>query len=260
MGGITVAAVTIVVFLLTTFTGTSTIINSMFLLYIAVAFFGSLYFPIARKNIRNKTVLSTYMLIIFVAMLFWVGVTGWFFSPFFYLLYLLAIVLSFILSPFATLLFVITLVGLFSPNIGSIDITLDFITIMSLFSIVPITYFLQKEYLYLRQQEKKVLILEEETQDLRNKVDEVLRNRVIKFAVNVRQPVNDMKQMAIFAQSEGKEKVHTALQKIAKLGDESLGLIEDFEVSVTGKKLVHTSNEKPEKKGRRKIKLTLNIL
>jgi hypothetical protein len=193
----------------------------MFLLYIAVAFFGSLYFPIARKNIRNKTVLSTYMLIIFVAMLFWVGVTGWFFSPFFYLLYLLAIVLSFILSPFATLLFVITLVGLFSPNIGSIDITLDFITIMSLFSIVPITYFLQKEYLYLRQQEKKVLILEEETQDLRNKVDEVLRNRVIKFAVNVRQPVNDMKQMAIFAQSEGKEKVHTALQKIAKLGDES---------------------------------------
>jgi hypothetical protein len=252
MGGITVAAVTIVVFLLTTFTGTSTIINSMFLLYIAVAFFGSLYFPIARKNIRNKTVLSTYMLIIFVAMLFWVGVTGWFFSPFFYLLYLLAIVLSFILSPFATLLFVITLVGLFSPNIGSIDITLDFITIMSLFSIVPITYFLQKEYLYLRQQEKKVLILEEETQDLRNKVDEVLRNRVIKFAVNVRQPVNDMKQMAIFAQSEGKEKVHTALQKIAKLGDESLGLIEDFEVSVTGKKLVHTSNEKPEKKGKKK--------
>jgi hypothetical protein len=144
------------------------------------------------------------------------------------------------------------LVGLFSPNIGSIDITLDFITIMSLFSIVPITYFLQKEYLYLRQQEKKVLILEEETQDLRNKVDEVLRNRVIKFAVNVRQPVNDMKQMAIFAQSEGKEKVHTALQKIAKLGDESLGLIEDFEVSVTGKKLVHTSNEKPEKKGKKK--------
>lgn len=248
MGGITVAAVTIVVFLLTTFTGTSTIVNSMFLLYIAIAFFGSLYFPVARKNIRNKTVLSTYMLIIFVAMLFWVGVTGWFFSPFFYLLYLLAIVLSFILSPFATLLFVITLVGLFSPNIGSIDVTLDFITIMSLFSIVPITYYLQKEYLYLRQQEKKVLILEEETQDLRNKVDEVLRNRVIKFAVNVRQPVNDMKQMAIFAQTEGKEKIHTALKKIAKLGDESLSLIEDFEVSVTGKKLVHTSNEKPGKK------------
>ncbi len=248
MGGITVAAVTIVVFLLTTFTGTSTIVNSMFLLYIAIAFFGSLYFPVARKNIRNKTVLSTYMLIIFVAMLFWVGVTGWFFSPFFYLLCLLAIVLSFILSPFATLLFVITLVGLFSPNIGSIDVTLDFITIMSLFSIVPITYYLQKEYLYLRQQEKKVLILEEETQDLRNKVDEVLRNRVIKFAVNVRQPVNDMKQMAIFAQTEGKEKIHTALKKIAKLGDESLSLIEDFEVSVTGKKLVHTSNEKPGKK------------
>lgn len=137
-----------------------------------------------------------------------------------------------------------TLVGLFAPNIGSIDIVLDLITITSLFSIVPITFFLQKEYLRLRQQEKKVLILEEESQDLRNKVDEVLHNRVIKFAVNLRQPVNDMKQMAIFAQTDTKDKVATALKKIEKLGDESLGIIEDFEVSVTGKKLVHTSSEK----------------
>ncbi len=244
MGGVITAVLTIIVFLLTTLPSTRPFINSLFLLYIGVAFFGSLYFPVVRKSIKSKTVLSSYMLIIFVAMLFWVGVTGWFFSPFFYILYLLAIMLSFVLSPFSTLLFVMTLVGLFAPNIGSIDIVLDLITILSLFSIVPITLFLQKEYLYLRQQEKKVLILEEETQDLHNKVDEVLRNRVIKFAVNLRQPVNDMKQMAIFAQTDTKAKIAKALKKIEKLGDESLGIIEDFEVSVTGKKLIHTSSEK----------------
>lgn len=144
-----------------------------------------------------------------------------------------------------------TLVGLFIPNIGSIDITLDFITIMSLFSVVPITFFLQKEYLYLRQQENQVLILQEETQVLRNKVDEALHNRIIKFAVTLRQPVNDMKQMAIFAQTEGKEKAQSSLKKIAKLGEESLGIIEEFEVSVTGKKLVHTSNEKKGKSKKR---------
>ncbi len=244
MGGVITAILTIIVFLLTTLPATRPFINSLFLLYIGIAFFGSLYFPIMRKSTKSKEVLASYMLIIFVAMLFWVGVTGWFFSPFFYILYLLAIMLSFILTPFSTLLFVMTLVGLFAPNIGSIDIVLDLITIMSLFSIVPITFFLQKEYLRLRQQEKKVLILEEESQDLHNKVEEVLRNRIIKFAVNLRQPVNDMKQMAIFAQTDTKDKITNALKKIEKLGDESLGIIEDFEVSVTGKKLIHTSSEK----------------
>ncbi len=243
-GSVIIVLVTFGVFLLTTLPITRPVTNSLFLFYIAVALFGSMYYPIARKTIRSNHVLSLYKIAIFVAILMWVGVTGWFFSPFFYMLYLLAIILAFIMSPFATFLFVTTLVGLFAPNIGSIDVTLDLITVLSLFSVVPVTYFLQKEYLHLRQQEKKVLILEEETSELRNKVDEVLRNRVIKFAVNVRQPVNDMKQMANYAQTEGKDKMETALKKIVRLGEESLNLIEDFEVSVTGKKLVHTKNKK----------------
>lgn len=244
MGGIVVSALTILVFLLTTLEATRSTVNSLFIIYISVALFGSMYFPVVRKSIKSRPVLTFYMLIIFVSVLLWIGVTGWFFSPFFYVLYLLAIMLSFIVSPFATLLFVITLVGLFAPNIGSIDVTLDFITVVSLFSIVPITYFLQKEYLYLRQQERKVLILEEETEVLKNKVDEVLRNRVIRFAVGVRQPVNDIKQMALLSLSDDKKKATSSFKKIAKLGDETLNLIEDFEVSVTGKKLVHTASAK----------------
>src|SRR3989344_3062956 len=165
-GAISVAVLTFLVFFLTTFPATRPVVNDLFLLYIAVVFLGSLYYHIARRSISNNKINDLYLTTIFMALLFWFGVTGWFFSPFFYLLYLLAIVLAFILSPFATLLFVISLIGLFAPNIGSIDITLDFVTVLSLFSIVPITYFLQKEYLYLRQQEKKVLILEEETQEL----------------------------------------------------------------------------------------------
>jgi len=85
MGGVITAALTVIVFLLTTLSATRPFVNSLFLLYIGVAFFGSLYFPIMRKSIKSKAVLTSYMLIIFVAMLFWVGVTGWFFSPFFYI-------------------------------------------------------------------------------------------------------------------------------------------------------------------------------
>ncbi|MGB4966438.1 MAG: hypothetical protein WBO77_05020, partial [Microgenomates group bacterium] len=204
IGSVLIVVLTVWVFLMTTLPATRSFVNSLFLLYLAIAFLGSLYFPVARKSIRSEAVLGSYMLLIFVSVLFWVGVTGWFFSPVFYVLYLLAIMLSFIATPFSTLLFVLTLIGLFIPNIGSIDVTLDMITVFSLFSIVPITFFLQKEYLRLREQDKKVLILEEETSDMRNKVEEVLRNKIIRFAVTVRQPVNDIKQMAIVAQKDEK--------------------------------------------------------
>ena len=244
IGSVLIVVLTVWVFLMTTLPATRSFVNSLFLLYLAIAFLGSLYFPVARKSIRSEAVLGSYMLLIFVSVLFWVGVTGWFFSPFFYVLYLLAIMLSFIATPFSTLLFVLTLIGLFIPNIGSIDVTLDMITVFSLFSIVPITFFLQKEYLRLREQDKKVLILEEETSDMRNKVEEVLRNKIIRFAVTVRQPVNDIKQMAIVAQKDEKNKLNGALRKIARLSDDSLALIEEFEVSVTGQELLHTSSRR----------------
>lgn len=244
ISALVVVVLTLLVFLLTTLPLTRPMANSLFMLYIAITFLGTLYYPVARRSITNKRTLSVYVLIIFVAVLFWVGVTGWFFSPFFYMLYLLAIILSFVLSPFATFLFVLTLIGLFSPNIGSIDVVLDFITVASLFFIVPVTYFLQKEYLYLREQEKKVLILEDEKQKLRNMVDEVLKNKVTRFAVNLKQPVNDIKQMAIFAQNESRDAMATTLRKIVHLGEETLASLEDFEEYVTGKKLIHTSTKK----------------
>ena len=189
----------------------------------------------------SERVLSLYGLVIFVCLMLWVGVTGWFFSPFFYILYLVAIVLAFMYSPFVTFAFTITLLGLFAPNIGSIDTTIDIITMLSLFSVVPLTYFLQKEYLRLKENEKKVLILDDEKRILKNKVDEVLLNKVIKFSAQLRQPVNDMRQLALVAQRhKDPSKVSKAFHQIIKLGEESLNRIEEFEEKVTGINLVHT--------------------
>lgn len=243
VAAVLVAVLTIVIFLITVVPQTRGYVNSMFVLYIVVASVGLLYYPMIRKHVSSERVLSLYGLVIFICIMLWVGVTGWFFSPFFYLLYLVAIVLSFIYSPLVTCAFTITLLGLFIPNVGSIDTTIDIITMLSLFSVVPLTYFLQKEYLRLKENEKKVLILDDERKMLRNKVDEVLLNKIVKFSAQLRQPVNDMRQLALVARKhKDPSKTSKAFSKIIELGEESLNRIEEFEEKVTGKNLVHTKN------------------
>jgi len=144
--------------------------------------------------------------------------------------------------------------GAFHAKRWLIDFTVDVITIISLVSVVPLTYFLQKEYLDLKQTEKKVLILEEDSKELKNKVDEVLTNKITKFSVDLRQPVNDIRQVALVCmKSKDPKKIQEALHKIAILGRESLDQIERFEVAVTGKGLVHTkSTQKSKKKSSKK--------
>ena len=148
-------------------------------------------------------------------------------------------------STFTTTLFVVVLFGLFYTNIGTIDLTIDIMAMLSLFSIIPLTYFLQKEYLQLKQAERKVLILEEETGDIKSKVDALLLNKVVKMAVDLKQPINDMRQLAMLASKKtDPESTKRTLHKIIVLGRESLDQIEDFEEKVTGRKLIHTKLQK----------------
>jgi len=239
-----VALITLAVYVLTVLPATKAPVNSLFILFVFVASAGLLYWPMARKAVNSSTIQNLYFIAVFVSLLMWVGITGWFFSPFFYLLYLIAILLAFMYSTFTTLLFVIVLFGLFYTNIGTIDLTIDIMTMLSLLSVVPLTYFIQKEYLQLKQAERKVLILEEETGEIRNKVDALLVNKVVKMAVDLKQPINDMRQLAMLAskKTEGADARKT-LHKIIVLGRESLDQIEDFEEKVTGRKLIHTKNK-----------------
>lgn len=240
-----IALITLCTYFVSILPATRSVVSSFFMVYIFVAGAGILYWPFARKTIKSTAVMTLYFGAIFVSLLMWIGITGWFFSPFFYFLYLLAIMLAFIYSPLTTLAFVLVLVGLFIPNIGSIDSTVDIITVISLLSVVPLTHLLQREYLQLKQTEKKVLILEEKGKEMKNKVDEVLANKISNFAVTLRQPVNDIRQVALLA-LRGKKDVRydDVLHKIVVLGRESLDQIERFEEGVTGKELLHTKRGK----------------
>src|SRR3990172_4802161 len=57
--------------------------------------------------------------------LFLVGATNWFFSPFFFLLYFLIMAITFVFTPAAGLGFTISLVLLFTFNVGEVDVAYD---------------------------------------------------------------------------------------------------------------------------------------
>ncbi len=249
---IVIAVITLLIYLITVFPVTRAFANSLFMFFVFVAGAGIIYWPFSRSILKNDILRRMYFLAIFTSLLFWIGITGWFFSPFFYFLYILAVMLAFMYSSFTTLLFVLVMLGLFLPNVGSIDLTVDIITMVSLVSVVPLTHFLQKEYLQLKQTQKKVLILEEKSKDLKNKVDEVLMNKVTKFAVDIRQPVNDIRQVAMVAiKSKSQKKLEDAIHKIIVLGKESLDQVDQFEQIVTGKKLLKNKKSTKKKKAKK---------
>lgn len=98
---------------------------------------------------------TVYSLIIFILAL--VYTTGWFFSPFFFSLYLLAISLAFIFSMSVAVAFTITLAILFSFNIGQVDIAYDSLVVVSLLTVIPLSYYLQKEYAKLKSSQTESL-------------------------------------------------------------------------------------------------------
>ncbi|MDA1317235.1 MAG: hypothetical protein O3B87_04385 [bacterium] len=91
------------------------------------------------------------------AILLVVAATGWFFSPFFFALYLLALLLAFEFESAASIGFIGVLAVLFSLNVGKVDIAYDFLVILSLVSFIPLTFYLRKEFLKLKETEKRDL-------------------------------------------------------------------------------------------------------
>lgn len=178
-----------------------------------------------------------YLIVTFILSL--VGSTGWFFSPFFFTLYLLTIMLAFVFPLAISTGFVLTLVALFSFNIGEVDLVYDYLVVLSLLTTIPLSAYLRKEYLRLREAEKDILVLKQERQSYKNKVEEMLSNVVNSFAANLRQPINDIKQIAYYSDHlKGEKKVEQTRNEIIACSEEAIKMLNDFEAQATGKKLL----------------------
>lgn len=188
---------------------------------------------------KTKDYSKSYIYLLTTFFLFLIGSTGWSFSPFFFVLYLLAVMIAFVFSMSISLTFVAVLVVLFSFSIGEVDLAYDFMVVLSLVTVLPLSYFLRKEYIRLKQASKEILILEEQKKVYKEKVDEILANRVNNFSVNIRQPINDAKQLSyMIKKTDKKAEVDEIASKVIATSDEALRFLEEFEEDVTGKKLL----------------------
>lgn len=187
---------------------------------------------------RNFIVYSLILIL-----LLGVSITGWFLSPLFYWLYLGAIIIAFIYGQVISTIFVGILILIFLPNlIGTFDVGWNLLTLISLLLIIPLTYYLRREYLNLKEKEKRILILEKDHQTYKNNVEEILSNKVSAFAVELREKINDISQLSfVVDKAIQNPKERYMVDNIRKLAIDTIKIIQKFEESTTGKRLVSSS-------------------
>lgn len=243
--GLILALLTLVVYLFTI--NPLTKAYSVYALILCLVFFGVLYLISLYKgddhNWRLHGKLLKILLFTFItAILLWVGNTGWFLSPFFYLLYIVAISVAFLFSTSVTFSFVLVLIAILLPNLSDIQSRFDLVTVFSLLLIIPLSYFLSHVYLQLKEKEKKILILEHEKKEYKSKVDELLGNRITKIGAELREPINDIKQLALYYPNlSSKKEREKYRERIVNSSEKALHLIDTFELETTGRAVLRST-------------------
>ncbi len=187
----------------------------------------------ARENVKRK------LLDILVFGLFLVGATNWFFSPFFFALYLLIIGVTFVFTPLAGLGFVVSLVILFVFNVGEVDVAYDSLVLLSLLATFPIAMYLRKEYLVLEESRKAILVLEKQAAAAKTTVERLLSNVVTSTSAELRQPLVNIKNythMLMKSDVAGK-KAAEYLDRIYRSSIVALEELNKFDEESTGRKI-----------------------
>lgn len=170
--------------------------------------------------------------------LFLVGATNWFYSPFFFVLYLLTIGITFVFSPAGGLGFTISLVLLFAFNIGEVDVAYDSLVLLSLLGTFPVAMFLRKEYLKLQESQKKILVLEKQAREINTTVDVLLSNIVTYASAELRAPLINIKNYShtlLIQKGLGVGKIEQYLKRVYESAVMALKQINKFDEEATGR-------------------------
>ncbi|HLC49546.1 MAG TPA: hypothetical protein VJI96_04160 [Candidatus Andersenbacteria bacterium] len=177
-----------------------------------------------------------------------VGATGWFLSPFFFLLYLLPMYLGFLYVPSVAFGFLAALLIIFSFSVGDeVNLSFDIMTLLSLLLVIPLVIYLRKKFLILKQTDKDILILEEESgiKDT-DTIATLLANRVTNLGVTIRQPLSFIKQAAtvLIEEDLSPKEATEYLKRIRSTAAESLKDIRDFEGDTSANEVLENSTTK----------------
>lgn len=215
------------VFAFTSLPGLNRLTPLLALVFVAVLL-ALRFFPKVSRNVR--LILWTLLVLSLV------GSTGWFFSPFFFALYLLGIGLGFLYTPAVAVSFTLALIVLFASSIGEVSPTADFLTLLSLFSVIPITILLRTSFLLVQQEKKGILILEREDRETGiTSLEAILRNQVNRLGILLRQPITYLRQgLALMEEGNlsGPEYQET-LSRMIRSAEDVFTLVKEFESGTT---------------------------
>ncbi len=221
----------------------STPVLSAYTLHVALLF---ALLAIALGFVKNQKLALVKNTVHTLTILFLVGGTGWFLSPFFFLLYLLPIYLGFLYTPNIAFGFLAALLIIFSASIGEVDISFDIFTLFSLLLVIPLLIYLRKKYLILRQTNKDILILQEESgiKDA-DTIASLLSNKITSLGVTVRQPLTFIKQAAIMLLEEEltPKEATVYIKRIKATAMETLDYIRQFEGDTSANEVLINKNE-----------------
>ena len=208
---------------------TSTPIITTYTLQVSLLLFVA---AIALNFVPNTKLAFLKNVIHTLIVLFLVGGTGWFLSPFFFLLYLLPIYLGFLYVPSVAFGFLAALLIIFAFSVGEVEVSFDIMTLLSLLLVIPLIIYLRKKYLVLKQTDKDILILQEETgiKDA-DTIAALLSNRITNLGVTIRQPLSFIKQAATVLLEEDltPKEATEYIKRIHSTAKESLEDIRKFE-------------------------------
>jgi hypothetical protein len=185
-----------------------------------------------------------YRLLLFssiTAALFTVGLTGWFTSPFFYLIYCLAFALAFLFNALTSFTFVLTIVALLLLRPNLLYNLTSVIALCSLFLVVPLAYLITHLHLQVKQKEKSILILQDNSEEEidETKAQKALHNKVIRFASTIREDLSDIKQLTfLVSKSKTAEDLAKRQREIMYSVEDALLKVKDFEAETTGSRLL----------------------
>ena len=98
-----------------------------------------------KKTKTSKPKHDLNILILLFVCLVLIGATGWLYSPFFFALYFITVIIYRCFDKLVAILFITTLILFFIPYIGKVDVTLDIITITSLLLTIPFSIYIEKK-------------------------------------------------------------------------------------------------------------------
>ncbi len=191
---------------------------------------------------------SRRVLLWVVLVLCLVGITGWFYSPFFFALYLTAVGLGFLYSIGTAVAFTLALILLFAFSVGEVNPTYDFLTLLSLLSVLPLTIGLRRSFLLVQQARKGILILEDEKKgEGITTLDAILANRINRIAILLRQPITYVKQgLALLRDGQlSSTELQDVVGRMQKSADELFTLVKEFESGATKNDLLGTQPDHP---------------